>query len=284
MARCPHSARPVLGLLLACAGLQAQVSILGRVVDENGAGIAGARVELRAAAGGAAVVASSDLAGNFRLNLPAAGEYSVRAERLGFYLYEGRGQQFYAAATQLTIALNHVQEFSERIDVTYSPPAIDLQQPSDHKELANAEIQAIPYPAPQDYRNALPMMDGVVQDNAGRAHFNGGDTSQTNFTLDGFNISDPVTGRLEARVNIETIQSMDVENSRFSADNGRGSAGVLNLTTKMGDDRWRFGVTNFIPGISSDGGFHVNKWTPRLEFSGPLAKGRAWFHNGFDAP
>jgi len=48
---------------------------------------------------------------------------------------------------------------------------------------------------------------------------------------------------------------MDVENSRFSADNGRGSAGVLNLTTKMGDDRWRFGITNFIPGISSDGGF-----------------------------
>ena len=51
----------------------------------------------------------------------------------------------------------------------------------------------------------------------------------------------------------------------------------------MGDDRWRFGATNFIPGISSDGGFHVNKWTPRLEFSGPLAKGRAWFHNGLDA-
>jgi len=88
------------------------------------------------------------------------------------------------------------------------------------------------------------MMDGVVQDNAGRAHFNGGDTNQTNYTLDGFNVSDPVTGRLEARVNIETIQSMEVENSRFSADNGRGSAGVLDLTTKMGDDRWRFGVTN----------------------------------------
>jgi hypothetical protein len=283
MARCPHSARPVLGILLACAGLQAQVSISGRVVDENGAGIGGARVELRAAAGGAPVAASSDLAGNFRLSLPAAGEYAIRAERLGFYLYQGRGQRFDAASTQLTIALNHVQEFSERIDVTYSPPAIDLQQPSDHKELANAEIQAIPYPAPQDYRNALPMMDGVVQDNAGRSHFNGGDTNQTNYTLDGFNISDPVTGRLEARVNIETIQSMDVENSRFSADNGRGSAGILNLTTKMGDDRWRFGVTNFFPGLSSEGGVHVNKWTPRLEFSGPLAKGRAWFHNGFDA-
>ena len=76
---------------------------------------------------------------------------------------------------------------------------------------------------------------------------------------------------------------MEVATSRFSAENGRGSAGVLDLKTKMGDDRLRFGGTNFIPGISTDGGWHVNKWTPRLEVSGPIAKGRAWFHNGFDA-
>ena len=117
----------------------------------------------------------------------------------------------------------------------------------------------------------------------GRVHFNGGDTNQANYTLDGFNISDPVTGRLETRVNIDTIQSMDLENSRFSAENGRGSTGVLDLKTKMGDDRFRFGGTNFIPGVTTDSGVYINKWTPRLEFSGPLAKGRAWFHNGFDA-
>ena len=177
MARCPHSARPVLGLLLACAGLQAQVSISGRVVDENGAGIAGARVELRAAEGGAPVVASSDPAGNFRLNLPAAGEYAIRAERLGFYLYQGRGQRFDAGSTQLTIALNHEQEFPERIDITYSPPAIDLQQPSDRVSASRV--------SPPDFPPRVAFI-------------------------------------------------------------------------------WINGL--------------------RLEFSGPLAKGRAWFHNGFDAP
>jgi len=117
-----------------------------------------------------------------------------------------------------------------------------------------------------------------VQDNAGRAHFNGGDTNQTNYNagwLQRIRSRDRPPGRRASTS--KPFQSMEVENSRFSADNGRGSAGVLDLTTKMGDDRWRFGVTNFFPGISSDGGFHVNKWTPRLEFSGPLAKGRAWF-------
>ena len=278
-----HIPRVLLGLFFFSALLPAQVTVSGRVVDETGAGIAGARVELRSAADAPPVAASSDLAGNFNLSLPAAGEYEIRAERQGFFVFRGRGQRFDAAAHQLTITLNHVQELSERVEVTYSPPAIDPQQSSDHKELDNTEIQAIPYPAPQDYRGALPLMNGVIQDNAGRVHFNGGDTSQTNYTLDGFNISDPVTGRLETRLNIDTIQSMDLESGRFAAENGRGSAGVLDLKTKMGDDRWRFGGTNFIPGVSSDGGLYVNKWTPRLDFSGPLVKGRAWFHDGFDA-
>jgi hypothetical protein len=269
--------------LVFCGCACAQVGITGRVVDENGTGVEGARVEFRGADGGGLVVASSDPAGNFRATLPSAGTYSLRAERLGFFLYANKAQEFEPGPSTLTIKLNHQQEFADHIDVTYSAPAIDPQQTSERKELNNTEIQAVPYPAPQDYRNALPLLNGVVQDNAGRPHFNGGDTNQANYTLDGFNVSDPVTGRLEARVNIDTIQSMDLENSRYAADNGRGSTGVLDLKTKMGDDRFRFAGTNFIPGVTNDRGFYINKWTPRLEFSGPIAKGRVWFHNGFDA-
>jgi hypothetical protein len=266
----------------ACAALHAQALVAGRVLDDTGAGVANARIEIREP-GAAPVTASSDLAGNFSLVLPHEGEYAIRAERLGFFMYQGAAERFTAGPNQLTITLNHLQEYTERVDVTYSPPAIDPQQVSDHKELDNAEIQAIPFPAPQDYRNSLQLMNGVVMDNAGLPHVNGAGVEQTGYTLDGFNISDPVTGRLEARLNIDTIQTIELQTSRFSADNGRGAAGVLNLQTKMGDDRWRFAGTNFIPGVATDGGVHINKWTPRLELSGPLKRGRAWFHNGFDA-
>jgi Carboxypeptidase regulatory-like domain len=268
---------------MCCAGLHAQqAAVTGRVVDENGGPVGGAQVSWRGA-GGVAVTASSDPAGNFRAVLPAAGEYALRVERPGFFVFTDGHHAIEAGSQQVTIRLNHLQEFADKIDVTYSPPAIDPQQTSERKELTNTEIQGVPYPAPQDFRNALPLLNGVVQDNAGRVHFNGGDTNQANYTLDGFNISDPVTGRLESRINIESIQSMDLEGSRYAADNGRGSTGVLDLKTRMGDDRWRFGGTNFIPGVSAEGGLYVNKWTPRLEFSGPLVKGRAWFHNGLDA-
>src|SRR3954452_24527279 len=108
MARAARTVRLIIVLSLSCAAAWAQVSIAGRVVDENGAGISGARVELRAAAG-TAVIVSSDPAGNFRASLAAVGEYAVRVERLGFFLYTNRAQEFEPGANQLTIRLNHLQ-------------------------------------------------------------------------------------------------------------------------------------------------------------------------------
>src|ERR1035437_6921093 len=88
-----HTARVLILACLACAALDAQVAITGRVVDENGAAVDGARVEWRAVDGGIVTV-SSDPAGNFRTSLPAAGEYAVRAERLGFFVFTDSRQAF----------------------------------------------------------------------------------------------------------------------------------------------------------------------------------------------
>lgn len=283
MKRAPSRTSALFGILLVVWVAHAEVAVSARVVDETGEAVAGARVELRTPEGHVVAVASSDLAGDLSvMSLPSPGEYQISAERQGFYLYQGKAETFAEGANQLLITLNHLQEFSERIDVRASAPAIDPQQPAEHKEIDNKELETVPLPASEDYRSALPLLDGVVADNSGRPHFNGGSTSQANYTLDGFNISDPVTGELNTRVNDETIQSMDLQSSRFSAENGRGSSGVLELKTKMGDDRWRFDGTNFIPGVSTESGLHVDKWTPRVELSGPIVKSRVWFHEGFD--
>ena len=44
---------------------------------------------------------------------------------------------------------------------------------------------------------------------------------------------------------------------RFTAAEGRGAAGSLDVKSKMGDDRLRFGGTNFIPGFSTEQGLHL---------------------------
>lgn len=271
---------------LCCTPAYAQIVVSGRVVDETGAGVAGARIVLRPNApelSAQTAAASSDTAGNFTLNAPAAGEYDLRVEREGFYVFTSHAQRFDQPQNQLTITLNHQQEYPEKVEVKDSPPGIDPQQPADTRTLTSTEIQAVPYSAPQDYRNALQLMNGVYADNAGQFHFNGAAVNQTNYTLDGFNISNPVTGQLDTRINIDTVQTVELMSGRFTADSGRGSGGVLELTTKIGDDHWRFIGTNFIPTIATNGGFHLDKFTPRLDLSGPLKKKRAWINNGFDA-
>jgi hypothetical protein len=277
-----RSIPPALLVGLSCLCLQAQVTVSGRVVDETGAGVEGARIEVRAKESTTPIAASSDLAGNFKLTLPVAGPYSLLAERQGFFVFRAQDQHFDPPASQLIVTLNHQREFTEKVDVVASPPVIDSQQPADRKAIDTAEVISVPFAGSQDYRNAIRLLDGAVQDSAGQYHLDGGAANQTSYSLDGFNVANPVTGLLDARVNVESVQFLNVESSRMSAETGRGSAGDITVETKMGDDRLRFGGTNFIPGVSSVGGFHLNHWTPRLELSGPIKKGRAWFHDGAD--
>jgi hypothetical protein len=252
--------------------------VQGRVVDENGVAVAGARVTVS----GLPPV-HSDATGRFLLTLVSAGEHIFSAQREGFFALANQKVRLAAGVNEVTLVLNHQREFVEQVDVVYSPPAIDPEQPAGQQMLTGIEILQVPFAAAHDLRNALPMFQGVVQDGAGELHIHGGAAEQTYWTLDGFNITDPVTGRFDARLSIDAVQALDLETSRYSAQTGKGSAGSIDLKTVMGDDRFRFSATNFVPGLEHHKGFVLSKWTPRATVSGPIRRGRAWFSNGYDA-
>src|SRR6266849_9636077 len=167
------------------------VTVTGRTVDETGVAVAGVRIQISSESGGRTAI--SDRAGNFSVELPAAGDYHVRAEQQGFFVFQSKSVPFQPGGSQLTITLNHLQEFAESVEWAYSPPAIDPREPDEQNQLTNIEVLNVPYPASQDLRSALPMFQGVVQDVSGNPHFNGGASNETNYTLDNFNISDPYT-------------------------------------------------------------------------------------------
>jgi len=275
----------MLAILMALSPLYARaITVSGKVVDENGSPVAGVRVtasQPRTAPDQPETAASSDPAGLFRLELPAEGDYRVGANREGFFQFQNPAVHLSANAP-LEIHLTHLNELSESINVNYAPPVIDPEQTSGTKRLEGREVLNVPVPASQDYRSSLSLLPGVVQDNGGQNHFNGGSTNETNYRLNGFNVSDPATGNLTTRLNVDTVQTLEWEATRFSPEKGKGSAGTLDIRTQMGDDHWRFGGTNFVPGVASEGGLHLNHWSPRLTFSGPLRKGRGWFHNASD--
>ena len=256
--------------------------LLVTVVDDNGVAVQSARVTLTHLESNIIIKGETDFAGRREFFGLSASHYRVLVEKEGFYaakLDEVRVGQVEA----LEVVLNHEQEFAESVDVTYSTPAIDATKTNASETLGSQEILNIPYPSTRDIKNLLPFIPGVVQDTAGEIHLNGSASGQIFSQLDGFNLTNPVSGLFAFRVSADALRSIEVSGSRYSAEYGKGSGGVIALNTGMGDDRYRFSATNFVPSVQTRKGLSLDSWTPRATFSGPLKRKHAWFYEAADA-
>jgi hypothetical protein len=183
---------------------------------------------------------------------------------------------------EIHLTLNHQREVFQSVQVTASPSPIDFDRTSAERKLNSVEIMNVPYTTTRDLRNAIRMLPGVLQGPNGEMHFDGGTENQVLFTLDGFNISDPLSGAFNTKMSVEAVRSMEYTSGRFSPEFGKGSSGALAIQTDLGTDQWRYSGTNFVPGVDSQKGLHLGTWGPRFNLSGPLVKGRAWFSDNID--
>ncbi|MGH9768663.1 MAG: carboxypeptidase regulatory-like domain-containing protein [Blastocatellia bacterium] len=261
---------------------QQGLQLVLRVRDENGVPVASAKVYLYTEGPRLIATGETDFAGRAAMTGLAPGLYQIRVEKQGFY--SARLEQVGAGkAESLELSLMHEHEIRESVEVTNSPPAIDQTRTVASEAIGAREIINLPYPTTRDFRSVLPFLPRVHRDSTGQVHINGSASYQVFYALDGFNITHPASGLLELRVSPDALRSIEVQSSRYSAEYGKASGGVLNLTTSMGDDRYRVTATDFLPSYQFTPGFGLNSWTPRLAFSGPIRKGRAWFYSAADA-
>lgn len=262
----------VAGLLLSAVNaLAADIPVT--LADENGVPVPGAQVALLDASAKTVAHCESDFAGRCHLTV-AAGTYTLTVSRTGFYQLKKSDA---SATAPLELVLTHVQEVKETVNVVESVPAVDPQQTADTRTLDAKEIINVPYPTTRDIRNLLPMIPGVVRGPFGEAHVGGAETYETEYLLDDFNISQAATGFLQLRFSADAVRAVDVESSRYSAQYGPASGGIIAFRSNMADDHYRFSATNFVPSAQMKNGLHFDKFVPRATFSGPIVKGRAWF-------
>jgi len=266
--------------LVSAAVAQANLAPAIIVTDENGVVVPSARVSLQAPPS-PAVRCETDLTGRCQFPSLAAGEYRLRVEKEGFYALVQPGVQI-TPGSSVDVSISHEQEVHEIVDVHESPPAIDPAQIVAQESVSGLDIINIVYPGTHDYRNALNFIPGVVQDQSGQPHVAGAQTYQTVTLLDGFNVTQPANGQLFIRVSTDAFRSIQVQPSREPAEDGKGSGGILNLNTGIGDDHFRFFATNFIPSVQNKHGWRFDQFLPRFTFSGPIEKGRMWFYNAFE--
>jgi hypothetical protein len=201
-------------------------------------------------------------------------------EKQGFYAALKRVQL--EQTFDLDVTLSHQGEVREVVNVVESPPAIGPEQTASQEQLTGVDIIDIPYPVTRDYRNVLNYIPSVVNDLTGQPHVAAAETYETLALLDGFNVTQPANGQLLIRVSTDAFRSINVQTSRYSAEYGKGSGGVIDLVTGIGDDRFRFITTDFIPSVQNKKGLELDKVTPRFTVSGPIRKGKVWFFDGAD--
>jgi hypothetical protein len=245
--------------------------------DENGVAVPAARVRLQSPS--SSIQCETDLTGHCKLAVPAEGPWKLRVDKEGFYAVDVATVQNSGA---VEIELHHLEEVRENVNVVESSPAIDPAQVSSQERISGIDILDIPYPNTRDYRYALNYIPGVVLDQSGQPHFAGSETYETLVLLDGFNVTQPANGELLVRPSTDALREVTVETSRVSAEYGKGPAGVLSLETGIGDDHYRYAVTNFFPSFQHKKGWGFDKVDPRFTVSGPIVKGKLWFFDGLD--
>jgi hypothetical protein len=248
-------------------------------VDENGMAVSGALVVLQEP-GYTEIRLSTDYAGHATYLLKGTEPYSLRIEKPGFY--ETVVAQADPLVREIRAVLNHEQMVLELVNVTASAPGIDTEQISDQLTMNMPEIINVPYPTTRDIRNLLPFYPGVVQDATGQVHVAGSETWATLDMLDGFDIRSPISGLLAMRVSADAVRSIDQEATRYPVEYGRSTGGVVAFYTGMGDNTFRFNATDFPPSFHDINGIRFDKFVPRITFSGPLVRNRAWFFDGLE--
>ncbi len=217
------------------------------IVDENGAVVPEAQITVQEA-GKAPQRLSAGVSGHATYTIAGSALYSIRVGKPGFY--ESVTDQADPLVHDVRVVLTHEQMLVQQVDVSASPPGIDTQQVSDKITLALPEIINIPYATSRDIRNLLPFYPGVVQDQNGQIHIAGSETWATLDLLDNFDIRSPISGQLAMRFSADAVRSIDQETTRYPVQYGRSTGGVLAFFTGMGDNKFRFNATDFMPSFT----------------------------------
>ena len=249
----------------------AEVTLRGRVVDENDAPVRDARVRVSPAWEG-----QTDPTGLFTLTLPRPSDLSITIEHEGYYALKDHAVHV-DASEELTFVINSVREVFQSENVNAQTSPVDVGGTPNEEHLSGTEVNDIPYANSHSLRNSLELLPGVVQDLSGTLHTNGSAENQVLYLFNDFNITNPISGQFQTLLPVEGIRSVDLSAGQSSTEYGKGSAGVLRVNTESGTDKFHYTATDFIPGFDIKQGLRLGNWYPRAGISGPIIKGRAWF-------
>jgi len=237
----------LLALVAATASAQQTTgTILGRVLDDQGAAVPGATITASRPATGFTRTSVSDAEGVYRLNGLNIGQYDMTIELPGFTSLERKGVTVNVGQT-ITIDFSlTVAALAETVLVTGQAPLIEATVSSVGGIVDIGRIESIPLNGRQ-FANLAALLPGVGLGNHSdptkstqySPQINGGNGRNLNYQIDGGDNNDDTVGGLLQLFPLEAIQEFNFVTSRAKAENGRSNGGVMNIITKSGTNSYR---------------------------------------------
>src|SRR5258706_3454399 len=296
-----------LSLLAGAIPLRAETAgeIRGRVLDEAGASLPGMTVMVESRkAGISGRGALTDAAGAFRVPaLPPASDYRVKASGAGRTVVIISEVEVVAGRpTALTITLPTESALREQVKVRATSPVVNPEETSTTTRFSSEFVDSLPILG-RDYQDVLVLAPGVTDvDGDGNPNIHGARDTDTLTVVDGVTTTDPLTGKMGAPLNIESIQEIEVKTTGASAEFGRAQGGTVNILTKSGGNDFAGSFKFYWRGSALDGDgageddprlhgglgdiglrdLTFNDYLPVLSMGGPMVKDRAWYYMTFE--
>ena len=167
---------------------------------------------------------------------------------------------------------------SSEVDVQAQKPMVSEESADPNATLTSRHFLALPM-IEQKFKQALPLVPGVVQNWDQKLNIKGEVESQGMLLLDSTQLVDPVTGSWAIGIPIDAIQTLNVYKTPYDAQYGDFSGGLSTIEMKSPTNHWEYGLNDFIPGFRGRSGHIVgiSSETPRAFLGGPILKDKLNF-------
>ncbi|HZI56996.1 MAG TPA: carboxypeptidase regulatory-like domain-containing protein [Verrucomicrobiae bacterium] len=233
---------------LAAAQSASTATIVGQVLDPQGAVVPDATVIATSTATGVGRSVITTATGNYTIpNLPA-GNYSVRVEHKGFATGEIKNVLLNVGNQRDLSFKLAIAGSMESIEVTTSAPLIESTKTDVSSTVTNLDMERLPTfagtavigGAVNDYAQLALTAPGVKSDTSGLTTGDliapGSTNNRGNlYNVDGANITDQlVSGRDSTGASVDEVQEFQVITNTYNAEYGQATGLVLNAVTKSG--------------------------------------------------
>jgi hypothetical protein len=268
--------------------------IVGTVADNTGAALPGVTVEVANQETNETRTATTDSSGDFSFPVLPVGNYTVKATKDGFQVYEQKNIVLQVDQNVTIPVAMAVGSVSQVVEVTGSTAELNLTDATISHVVDEQRIVDLPLNG-RDSLQLQYVMPGVSYDNDNVAHgqgqhegvvVNGNRPGSNYYLLDGVDMTDSYLSVAPVFPAPDALQEFDIQTSNFTAQYGRSSGGIVNAATKSGTNKWHgdafeflrndvFNAHNFfdVPGAKKPS-FKLNQFGGTI--GGPIQKNKTF--------